>query len=170
MGSKTTNQIMQYLQEVQSGDESEYLEFCPTSEILPKKRCDGLKRGRRNALEDKIQTRKYHELSAKDTHEIGNVRIETYPVDHSLPGATAYIIEARDGTIGYTGDLRFHGYCGGLIERFVKGLAKRLRVLLEDVKGLAIIDYSKRDSSRITTISNTSSKAGRTFLILPKQA
>lgn len=37
LGSKTTKQIMQYLQEVKRGDQSEFLQFCPSFEILPKK-------------------------------------------------------------------------------------------------------------------------------------
>ena len=35
--------------------------------------------------------------------------IEPYRVDHSLSGATGYIIHTSSGTIVYTGDFRFHG-------------------------------------------------------------
>lgn len=196
LGSKTTKQIMQYLQEVKRGDQSEYLEFCPSFEILPKKRGDGLKRGSRRYLKDEIRPREYEELSSKETCQIGDTDIETYPVDHSLPGADAFIIKTSNGNIGYTGDLRFHGYHGECTERFAKALEdtdidlllcegtradetrdlneeelkEGLTNLLDDMDGLAIIDYSKRDSSRMTTIANASSKAGRTFLIFPEQA
>ncbi|MFC1957048.1 MBL fold metallo-hydrolase [Chloroflexota bacterium] len=41
--------------------------------------------------------------------DIGNLKITRYDVDHSVLGASAFIIRAEDKTIAYTGDLRFHG-------------------------------------------------------------
>lgn len=42
--------------------------------------------------------------------QVGRFNIKPVPVDHSVPGAYAYIIESPSGkTIFYTGDLRFHG-------------------------------------------------------------
>jgi ribonuclease J len=40
-----------------------------------------------------------------------NLKIEGFPVDHSIPGATAFKVTTKSGkTIIYTGDIRFHGY------------------------------------------------------------
>jgi ribonuclease J len=38
------------------------------------------------------------------------MEIVPYEVDHSLPGATVYIIHTSEGTILYTGDFRLNGY------------------------------------------------------------
>ena len=52
---------------------------------------------------------------------IGSLNVEMIRVDHSLPGASAYIIRTSKGTIAYTGDLRFHGkhpeYTKNFVER-----------------------------------------------------
>jgi ribonuclease J len=40
---------------------------------------------------------------------IGNLKITRYDVDHSILGASSFIIKAGDKTIAYTGDMRFHG-------------------------------------------------------------
>jgi len=50
-------------------------------------------------------------------------RVTPFPVDHSIPGACAYLIEHDGGTLVYTGDLRFHGRMGHVTERSIEGLA-----------------------------------------------
>ena len=52
--------------------------------------------------------------------EIGNFKIKSAPVDHSLPGATGYIAENDEDTIVYTGDLRFHGRQPDLLRSLFK--------------------------------------------------
>lgn len=62
---------------------------------------------------------------------IGEVEASYYPVDHSLLGAGAFILDTPDARIGFTGDLRFHGYRGEQTEAFVDALAsEHLDVLL----------------------------------------
>ena len=50
-------------------------------------------------------------------------RVTPFPVDHSIPGACAYLIEYDGGTLVYTGDLRFHGRMGHLTESSIEALA-----------------------------------------------
>jgi ribonuclease J len=50
-------------------------------------------------------------------NDIGDILVEPIPVNHSLPGASAFIIHTPDGAIVYTGDLRFHGYAGILTQK-----------------------------------------------------
>jgi len=45
---------------------------------------------------------------------IGAFRVTLYPVDHSIAGASAFLIEAAGKRILYTGDLRFHGRKTGM--------------------------------------------------------
>jgi ribonuclease J len=50
-------------------------------------------------------------------------RVTPFPVDHSIPGACAYLIEYDGGALAYTGDLRFHGRMGHVTESSVEQLA-----------------------------------------------
>lgn len=43
-------------------------------------------------------------------------------VDHSVYGATAFLLDADGGRVAYTGDLRFHGEMAEATERFVRRL------------------------------------------------
>jgi len=53
---------------------------------------------------------------------IGDLIIKRFDVDHSVLGASSYIIKSNDQTICYTGDFRFHGHRGGLTEEFLSEL------------------------------------------------
>jgi len=50
-------------------------------------------------------------------------RVTPFPVDHSIPGACAYLIEHEGGTLVYSGDLRFHGRMGHVTEETIEKLA-----------------------------------------------
>jgi ribonuclease J len=50
-------------------------------------------------------------------------RVTPFPVDHSIPGACAYLIEYDGGKLVYTGDLRFHGRMGHVTESSIEKLA-----------------------------------------------
>jgi ribonuclease J len=51
-------------------------------------------------------------------------RVTPFPVDHSIPGACAYLIEYDGGTLVYTGDLRFHGRMGHVTDSSIEELAE----------------------------------------------
>ncbi|HEY3871416.1 MAG TPA: MBL fold metallo-hydrolase [Actinocrinis sp.] len=40
----------------------------------------------------------------------GPIEVERVPVDHDVPGASGYLVRTGDGTLAFTGDLRFHGH------------------------------------------------------------
>jgi ribonuclease J len=50
-------------------------------------------------------------------------RVTPFPVDHSIPGACAYLIEHDGGKLVYTGDLRFHGRNGDVTRDTIAKLA-----------------------------------------------
>jgi len=50
----------------------------------------------------------------------GNFRVTRYDVDHSILGASAYLIKAGDKNIAYTGDMRFHGNATSDSEYFLE--------------------------------------------------
>ena len=53
----------------------------------------------------------------------GGCQVTAYPVDHSVPGACAYLIEYDKGKLVYTGDLRFHGRMHRVTEETIEKLA-----------------------------------------------
>jgi len=50
-----------------------------------------------------------HTLEPGIPLQIGTFQVRAWPVDHSIPGAMAFILEAGGRKIGYTGDMRLHG-------------------------------------------------------------
>jgi len=70
--------------------------------------------------------------------------IKRFDVDHSVLGASGFIIKTKKATIAYTGDLRFHGLRGEMTGEFLKGLKnEHVDILL--CEGTRIGKVSKRE-------------------------
>lgn len=52
--------------------------------------------------------------------EVGNLRVTRYDVDHSILGASAYLIQFGEKNVAYTGDMRFHGNATSDSENFLE--------------------------------------------------
>jgi ribonuclease J len=79
-----------------------------------------------------------HTVNEMWTNKIGHLQIDTieknrsedfngfeikrFDVDHSVLGASGFMIKKGETTIAYTGDLRFHGLRGEMTGEFLKGL------------------------------------------------
>ncbi len=74
--------------------------------------------------------------------EVGKAKITHFGVDHSIPGASAFIIEMDGLTIGYTGDFRLHGRRPNLTKNFIN-MAKS-----------AGIDYLLCEGTRIESVKD----------------
>jgi ribonuclease J len=61
----------------------------------------------------------FHELEDDEQISIGSARVTHIRIDHSIPGASAYIIEMGGLKIGYTGDFRLHGRRPELTKNFI---------------------------------------------------
>jgi ribonuclease J len=81
--------------------------------------------------------------------------ITSLPVDHSVLGACATIIETKNGTIGYTGDLRFSGSRHVDTERFIQE-AKRCGVSILISEGT----QTTRENQSMTTEEDCSKNCG----------
>ncbi|MCR4432593.1 MAG: MBL fold metallo-hydrolase [Caldiserica bacterium] len=80
-----------------------------------------------------------------DKIQVGeNILVRPIHVDHSVPGAYGFIVETPDGTLAYSGDIRFHGPFSQLSEDFLKeaAQARPKALILEGTR----IDSSRRDS------------------------
>jgi ribonuclease J len=140
---------------------------------------------------------KYRTIDTDPQFEIGSLNVRLLPVDHSVLGACATLIETNSGcNIAYTGDIRFHGRYRDLTRKAVEELSKRkidvlitegtridedvshdeLKVeedivkALHGVKGLAIVGFGWKDVTRYETMVNVAQRMGRTLVISPKLA
>lgn len=59
-------------------------------------------------------------MEKEDPCPVGNLAVRRFDVDHSVLGASAFLIHAGDTTIAYTGDFRFHGNSGADSEAFLQ--------------------------------------------------
>jgi len=123
--------------------------------------------------------------------------LRSFPLDHSIPGATAWAVETSTGWVVYTGDIRFHGAKGGLSRSFIEQASalrpralvaegtyvesERLPVTEEEVyenslraasgaRGLIIADFAPRDIERLLTFRQVAQEIGRRLVVLPRDA
>ncbi|MDI6826047.1 MAG: MBL fold metallo-hydrolase [Candidatus Aenigmarchaeota archaeon] len=78
--------------------------------------------------ERKIGHLEFKEIKTGKDVVIKDITVDPFAVDHSVPGAHAFIIHTSAGTIVYTGDFRISGFMNVLTKAFVKHLKN------EDIK------------------------------------
>lgn len=192
--STVSRQILRAIEITSTSGFSDFTNFTETFQIRPKQRGDGFTRLRGEAARIPRDFRVFEELQCPIQLDDG-IAVEPVPVNHSLPGACAYIIHTPEGAIVYTGDLRFHGYGGALTQQFVER-ASEIRPLAlicegtrvdeaksigeKDVqdkaaeivrdKNLVIIDYPIRDIERMTSFLEVARVMRRKLAISLKQA
>ena len=129
--------------------------------------------------------------------KIGSLNYRIIPVGHSVPGACSVLLTTQDKkTILYTGDIRFHGKNEPSLDEYVGDIgAEKIDIMLcegtridsekklteDDVyqdmleqaaktKGLILVDFGWKDTTRFETIANVAKKTGRTLVVNPKIA
>ena len=121
-------------------------------------------------------------------------KIKAFEVDHSIYGATAYIISGEN-TVAYSGDFRLHGKKSEFSNNFISA-AKSASVLIiegtratkkdfnepeeiiyqnclklvEMSKDLVIADFTARNFERLETFQEIAKKVGRKLIITTKDA
>lgn len=189
--TKESHLILRALEETGAASFSEYLHLKKSFYLEPKKRGDGYMRSRANIVDRDINIVKPYKK-----FEIGDFSIKSAPVDHSLPGASAFICENEDETIVYTGDLRFHGRHPELTRKFIKeakkanptimisegtridsdeniseiDIEKRAVDAVERCEGLVVVNYPVRDLDRLVTFYKVAEDTGRKLVVSLKQA
>ena len=182
--------ILKALEDTGAASFSEYLHLKKTFHYSPKKRGEGFKR-----TNDKVE-RDIRIVKPYKKFELGKFSIKSAPVDHSLPGASAFICESDDETIVYTGDLRFHGRNPELTHHFVKEARKANPTIMisegtridtdtnvseeeienrasEEIinhRGLVVVNYPVRDLDRLLTFYKVAQDTDRKLVISLKQA
>lgn len=137
-----------------------------------------------------IRTR--FQAAPTETADLEHLGLRFFRVDHSIPGSGAFAVRTPIGWIGYTGDLRRHGFSKARTERFAQELAELLIVegtrlqdepaieeptvhetALEVVRrerGLVIADFSARNIERLRTFRDISRELGRRLVVTTKDA
>ena len=120
--------------------------------------------------------------------------IKCYEVDHSIYGATGYMISGEN-TIAYTGDFRLHGKKAEKSKQFIQAAkgssiliiegtrASRKDVeqseeevydnclnLIQDSSGVVVTDFSARNFERLETFEKIGEKCNREIVVPAKQA
>ncbi len=189
--SEVTKQILRALEATSATGFAEFLTTKDTFKIIDKKRGDGKKRLSGKAAE---VPREFEVIEDKVT--IGNVEVEALPVNHSLPGARAYLIHTSGGTLVYTGDFRFHGRGGELTEEFVRRAAgaepdlmlcegtnvkeptpmteteleRRVTEEMRGIKGLVVANFPVRDIDRMNSFFEAAKQNDRKLVVNLRQA
>ncbi|MDP2952292.1 MAG: MBL fold metallo-hydrolase RNA specificity domain-containing protein, partial [Chloroflexota bacterium] len=125
---------------------------------------------------------------------IGPLPYRSWPLDHSLMGATAFAVETSAGWLVYTGDLRQHGRWGQRTRDFLAqagqlepaillcegtNAGEGRRVSEEEVeahclqavkesRGLVVADFGPRNIERLLVFLRIAQETGRRLVLLPK--
>ena len=134
-------------------------------------------------------------LEPYKAEDLGEFEITQAPVDHSVPGSCAYLIESEEAIV-YTDDIRFRGRRDQESRKFVKKARKFSPTVMitegtridqdnstfeEDIerrtsdiavnhRGLVIINYPIRDLDRFLTFYRAAENSDRTLAVSLKQA
>jgi ribonuclease J len=145
---------------------------------------------------DEPIARQFKLLQSGKEMKIDDMAITPCSVDHSVLGATAYILRTSGGTIVYTGDLRFHGKLAKLSEKFAQTAAnaepdimlcegtrihetendtedyvrKNAVKTIQGSKELVIADFAFRDLTRLSTFYEIAKETDRKLVISKKDA
>ena len=132
----------------------------------------------------------------EEKKQLDDIVIHTFPVDHSVPGSCSFVIETSEGSIIYTGDIRFHGRRSYYSKEFVKQAEKydpiamlsegtnvstptkfgevdlktKLSKLISEVKELIVANFPVRDMDRMLSFVQAAEENDRSLVINLKQA
>ncbi len=102
-----THALLTAIQRTSQSSFDDYLVYSPSFELRPRKRGEGYTKA-----EGESVARAVHVAAPGEKYRVGDIEVTPLEVDHSVPGATSWLIHTTEGTVLYTGDLRFHGYAG----------------------------------------------------------
>lgn len=197
--TKSTKLILQALEETGSGGFKDLITVCESYKHYENKK-GTLSRVTR-AKKEYVYERPFHILGSWLDQDMGKVKIgslevEGISVDHSLPGACGFIVNSDEGSLVYTGDIRFHGYRRKLSENFVekaksvnptwllvegtriqkseiddeKDVSRKIGQYISKTKSVVFVEYPMRDLDRALSIYYAAKENGRNFAVNLKSA
>ena len=191
--SPETLAILRTIEETGVGSFSDLTRYRENFVIRPKRRGEGYTRiiGKEAESPRVIKT-----FLPGQSFLVAGIEVKPFTVDHSLPGATAYLIHTSEGSILYTGDFRFHGYKREETEEMVEVAAEEgvdtvvtegTRVdetggtsevdvletavrIITSTRGLVVVDFPPRDLDRLVTFHKVARQTERKLALTTKQA
>ena len=193
--SKESHAIMKAINDTASGSFADLTELTRCFETYTNKN-DETSRKTTKTHPDIVVPRKFNTLEPGRAVRIDSLEFIPYPIDHSLPGATAFIVHTPAGTIAYTGDYRFHGRRGESTQRFFDALARDPPEILitegtrveeaetrkeadvegevaassSGTKGLTVCNWPVRDTDRMLSFLNAAKRMGKRLAVSMRQA
>lgn len=192
--TQATKIILQALEETGSNACSDLVTGCEAFSFYINKK--GEKSRVTSKQTEYIFSREYKLMQPNNKVQIGCLEVEMVPVDHSLPGACAFIIYSDEGNLVYTGDIRFHGSNGALSRNFVEkaksvgptwllvegtrinqdggwsenGVKQEISNFIHNAPGLVFVEFPIRDLDRTNTIYQSAKRNNRRFVVNLKLA
>ena len=186
--SEGTKMIMKAIEDTGANPFSDFLRMAVSFQIKEKKTRPGFSR---IYGEESYQDRPIKTFTFGEKFKVGNLEIEPIHIDHSLPGATAFIIYTSEGAVVYTGDIRFHGRRAELSEEFINAagkaepeilisegtritekdweteedVEKRATEVVKNTPELAVVNFPARDTDRLISFLNVAKANGRKLAI-----
>jgi len=127
---------------------------------------------------------------------VDNLEIESFHVDHSVPGAYGFVIHTSNGAIVYTGDFRDHGTKPEMTRDFVENAKKaestvivteatnmtratvsseaevesKLNSIVAGADGIVLAEFAYSDVDRLNSFFHIAKKNQRCLAVSTKQA
>ena len=191
--SEETHAILKALNDTASGSYTDLTELTRCFETYVNKNGEISKKTAKSHP-DIVMPREFNIFEFGKRFKIDGIEVIPFNVDHSLPGATGYIIHTSSGTVVYTGDIRFHGRRGTKTNEFMEACEKpdvliiegtrideessrkeedvedEISTIASKTKGLTVCNWPVRDTDRMISFLNAAKKTGKTLTISFKQA
>jgi ribonuclease J len=196
--SDVTKRVLTAMEDTGSSAFADYTRFTRSFQLRPSKQKGQEHKLVRAKGEEVREARNFTVLEEHDSaiRVRDSLRLEGIPVNHSIPGACAYIVETSAGPVIYTGDLRFHGYAGNKTEDFVRkavtvqplalicegtrigdaeckseqDLQNEIAHVASSTENLVVANYPPRDIERMRTFYEAAKKCDRKLCVSLKQA
>jgi len=193
-----TKRILASMEETSgSGGYSEFITFKEAfkTKVSSKPGAGVVRVGGKEANEAKVD-RAFTSLASGGRVTLDKLVVEAIPVNHSIPGASGFLIYTPQGVVAYTGDIRFHGYDSQLSRNFIMRVAEAKPVALicegtrldetegdseqyvkekvaevvRKTKNLVIANYPWKDIERLRSFFEVARATGRKLALNLKQA
>ena len=151
---------------------------------------------RRADLEFRVSDIEFRAFRTGKKISVGNLEIEPFHVDHSVPGAYGFVIHTSNGAVVYTGDFRDHGAKPEMTRDFVENARKaeptaivteatnmtgatvssepevenKLNSVVAGADGIVLAEFSYSDVDRLNSFFHIAKKNHRCLAISLKQA
>jgi ribonuclease J len=151
---------------------------------------------RRADLEFRVADIEFRTFRTGKKISVGNLEIEPFHVDHSVPGAYGFVIHTSNGSVVYTGDFRDHGAKPEMTRDFVENARKaepraiiteatnmtgatvssetevesKLDTVVAAADGIVLAEFAYSDVDRLNSFFRIAKKNHRCLAVSMKQA